>query len=345
MTEEILLGFVGLGGICRERHVPGFKKISDVKIIAVANRSRPSSERAARDYGIPEVCDTWRDIVAHDGINTVVIGTWPYMHCEVSVAALKAGKHVFCQARMARNRQEAELMYDAACFSDQVAALCPVPIGMRFDRVIARILREDIIGSVRYANVRSFSSLWVDAATPMTWRKDHHISGLNMQTFGMYIEVIHRWLGNTRRVSAETFLYTPERRDESGAFATVHIPDQMAVNTIVGDGLPVHYIISGVSGVAEDAIDIYGDKGALHYDANNDILYLKRNGTMEPVQLHPAEEYDLENWTVEADFVAAVREGVPYHPDFADGLRYMRVLQAAYDSAASGQHINLPQDI
>lgn len=345
MTEEIRLGIIGLGGICRDRHIPGFKKLSGVKIQAVANRSRASSERAARDYGIPDVCDNWEEIIERDDINTVLIGTWPSLHCEASIAALRAGKHVFCQARMARNREEAELMYDAACMSDKVAALCPVPIGMRYDRAIARLIKENTIGNIRYVSVRSFSNAWVDAAMPMIWRKDNRISGLNMQTFGMYIEVMHRWFGNTQRVSAETFLYTSERRDDSGAYAPVKIPDQITVNTVIGDSLAVQYVISGVAGVPEDAIDIYGDRGALHYEVNADVLFLRQNRSMTPVDLHPVEEYDLDNWNVEAEFVAAIRGGVPYHPDFSDGLRYMRVLQAAYDSAASGQHIEVSQKL
>ena len=106
--EDIRIGIVGLGGICRTRHVPGFNKIEGVHLCAVANHTRASSEQAAREAGIPEVCDSWQELVARDDINTVVIGTWPYLHCEVSVAALEAGKHVFCQARMARNQEEAE---------------------------------------------------------------------------------------------------------------------------------------------------------------------------------------------------------------------------------------------
>ena len=325
MTEEIKLGIIGLGGICRDRHLPGFRKITGVKIQAVANRTRASAERAAREYGIPDVCDTWQDIIAREDIDTVLIGAWPYLHCEASVAALKAGKHVFCQARMARNRQEAEFMYDAAVMSDRVAGLCPVPIGMRYDRVMTRLLKEKTIGHVRYVSVRSFSGVWVDAASPMTWRKDRHLSGLNMQTLGMYIEVIHRWLGATHKVSADTFLYVNERRDSSGGYAQVHVPDQITANTVLFNDAPVQYVISGVSGVPDDTIDIYGDRGALHYEVNSDYLFIREESGLEFVKPEAAEVYDIDNWDVEQNFVRAIREGIPYHPDFADGLRYMRV--------------------
>ena len=88
--DDIRIGIIGLGGICRARHVPGFRKIEGVRLCAVANRTRASSERAAREAGIPEVCGSWQELVARDDINTVVIGAWPYLHCEASVAALEA---------------------------------------------------------------------------------------------------------------------------------------------------------------------------------------------------------------------------------------------------------------
>ncbi len=102
--NTIRVGFVGLGGICRSRHVPGLRRLDGVDIVAVANRTRESSERAAAQFGIPEVCDSWQQIVERDDIDAVFIGTWPYLHKDVSIAALNSGKHVFCQARMARDR-------------------------------------------------------------------------------------------------------------------------------------------------------------------------------------------------------------------------------------------------
>ncbi|HNT89427.1 MAG TPA: Gfo/Idh/MocA family oxidoreductase, partial [Candidatus Hydrogenedentes bacterium] len=124
--QQIRIGIVGLGGICRTRHVPGLRKIDGVEIVVVANRSRESGERAAREFDIPEVAESWRDVVAREDIDAVLIGTWPYMHREVSIAALNAGKHVFCQARMAMDYAEAREMRDAARRSSRVAMLCPV---------------------------------------------------------------------------------------------------------------------------------------------------------------------------------------------------------------------------
>jgi predicted dehydrogenase len=139
--HTIRVGFVGLGGICRQRHVPGLRRIEGVEIVAVANRSRASSERAAKELGVPVVCESWQELVARSDLDAVFIGTWPYMHRAITLAALDAGKHVFCQARMAMDLPEAMDMYERARAAGRVAMLCPVPFGLSIGAAIARLLQ------------------------------------------------------------------------------------------------------------------------------------------------------------------------------------------------------------
>lgn len=340
--DTIRVGFIGLGGICRQRHVPGLKRISGIEFSAVANSTRQSSEKAAAEFNIAKVYDHWQDLIEADDIDMVLVGAWPVLHRDTSVAALEAGKHVFCQARMARNAQEGREMLAAAQAAPQlVSGLCPVPFGLSYDRTVARFLKEDKLGKIRQINICSLAPLWNDPVTPINWRKDHRLSGLNMQTLGMYIEVVHRWFGNTTQVSAESFLYTPLRKDGEGAGFEVKIPDQITANTLVNEDISVHYLISGVSAVAQESIDVYGEKGALHYDAISDTLYFCTADTREPVVPLEEEAYDLTQWRVEEDFINAIRTGSAYSPDFEEGLRYMEVLEAVYESADKGCRISL----
>lgn len=340
--KPLRIGIIGLGGICRQRHVPGLRTIPGVELTAVANRTRESSERAAQEFNIPNVCDSWEELVARQDIDAVVIGTWPYMHYPMTLAALDAGKHVFCQARMAMNAQEAQVMYDKARGANRVAMLCPVPIGMRFDAPLIRLLHEDTVGNVRLVRVQSFSSAYADVDTPMNWRKDHRLSGLNALTLGMYIEVIHRWFGWTHSVCAAVQTFTPERIDALGKRVQVKIPDQFLFHTEMESGLPVQYTITGCVRGGADTIEIYGDKGALRYEVGREALqrWVDGEGFVD-LDLPDEELYDVAHWRVERDFIDAIREGKAYHPNFEDGYRYMQVIQAVYDSAESKQRILL----
>src|SRR6266540_4317835 len=114
MPDTIRIGLVGAGGIARQRHLPGFKQIDGAEVVSVVNRSRESSERVAKEFGIPGVHDTWTALVQDPRIDAVVIGTWPYLHHPVTLAALAAGKHVLTEGRMAMNAAQAREMLAAA---------------------------------------------------------------------------------------------------------------------------------------------------------------------------------------------------------------------------------------
>lgn len=340
--DTIRVGFVGLGSICKSRHVPGLRRIGGVEIVAVANRTMESSQRAAAQFDIPEACASWEEIVQRKDIDAVFIGTWPYMHKEVSVAALESGKHVFCQARMARDFAEAEAMHETARRSGRVAALCPVPIGLSIDATIARLLREGDLGDIRLVRVQSFTDAFARPEAPLHWRKDHRLSGLNMHTLGMYAEVIHRWFGWTWTVNAVAQTFTPTRLDPAGQETRVRIPDQVLFTAGMRAGFPVQYTISAAVHHGEEEIQVFGSEASLAYDVNDDVLYGARAGeVMGPVEIRPGEQYDLHEWPVERNFINAIREGAEYHPDFHDGLKYMQVVQAVYDSAREGRTVML----
>src|SRR5712664_3902429 len=115
MSERpIRVGFVGAGRNTRSRHIPGLGKQPGVELVAVANRSRESGERVAKEFGIRRVEGDWHDVVRAPDVDAVCIGTWPYTHCEMTVAALAAGKHVLCEARMAMNAAEGRRMLEAS---------------------------------------------------------------------------------------------------------------------------------------------------------------------------------------------------------------------------------------
>src|SRR5881275_2217356 len=126
--QPLRVGLIGAGANTRSRHIPGLRAISDVEIVAVCNRRRESTAAAARELGIPRTFDRWEDLVADPEIDAVVIGTWPYLHCPVTLAALAAGKHVLTEARMAMSAAEArEMLAAARAHPGLVTQVVPAP--------------------------------------------------------------------------------------------------------------------------------------------------------------------------------------------------------------------------
>src|SRR5213083_3340309 len=147
--RTIRVGFVGAGNNTRRRHIPGFRALPGIELVAVANRTRESGERVAREFGIARVHEDWRDVVRAGDVDAVCIGTWPYMHCEVTLAAIEHGKHVLCEARMAMNAAEGRrMLYAARRARHLVAQLVPAPHTLEVDATLQALVAEGYAGEV-----------------------------------------------------------------------------------------------------------------------------------------------------------------------------------------------------
>ncbi|HIM38052.1 MAG TPA: Gfo/Idh/MocA family oxidoreductase, partial [Dehalococcoidia bacterium] len=131
-NESVRIGLIGAGKNTRERHIPGFQSVEGVEIAAVANRSMQSGRQVADQFNIPQVYGNWQELLEDDSLDAVCIGTWPYMHRTLTLAALESGKHVLCEARMATNAAEAQDMLDASREKPElVAQIVPSPMTFR----------------------------------------------------------------------------------------------------------------------------------------------------------------------------------------------------------------------
>jgi predicted dehydrogenase len=195
-NHKLRIGIVGAGNIVRTRHLPALKRHPDVEIVAVSNSTYESSEKFCREQSLSALpMRDWAELVALPDIDIVWIGTTPYMHSAVTISALEAGKHVFCQARMSMDKAEAEEMLAASKrYPELVTMLCPPPFGLRGDLMFKKILAENYIGQPHHVRLQSFHGSYLDPDAPAHWRQKIEISGLNTLTLGIYVEVLQRWL-------------------------------------------------------------------------------------------------------------------------------------------------------
>ncbi len=171
-NHKLRIGIVGAGNIVRTRHLPALKKNSDVEIVAVSNSTYESSERFCRENSLAALpIRDWAELVATPDIDIVWIGTTPYMHSAVTISALEAGKHVFCQARMSMDLAEAEeMLATSKRYPELVTMLCPPPFGLRGDLMVKKILAENYIGQPHHVRLQSFHGNYLDPEAPPHWR-------------------------------------------------------------------------------------------------------------------------------------------------------------------------------
>lgn len=348
-SDLIRVGIIGLGGNTRLRHVPGLRACAGVEITAVCNRRRESTRAAAAQFGIPKTYEHWPDLIADPDINAVVIGTWPYLHCPITLAALTAGKHVLTEARMAMNAAEAHQMLTASeKHGDLVCQIVPSPFGFRAHRVVLDLVRSGFIGELREVVVFATSDQLADAETPISWRQVRELSGLNMLTLGIVHETVMRWVLRPVRVLAQIRAFVSDRLDPAtGLRRRVGTPDSVQVLATLQGGAHAVYHVSGVARFGTGMqIHLYGSEGSLRYDLTpEDRLFAARRGDAGLREIEIPAEKSM-GWDVEAEFIGAIRgQRRVEFSDFATGVQYMEFTEAVARSAASGAAVKLPLEL
>lgn len=344
-SSEIRVGIVGAGQITRTHHIPGFRLIPGVSVVGVCNRRRETAARVAREFDIPKVYGNWEDLVTDPGVDAVVIGAWPYLHCPVTLAALDAGKHVLTEARMAMNAREAQRMFDRAQESPhQTTMIVPSPYGLTGDAYMRSLIASGWIGTLRELHVHGMNDQLADEATPLGWRQMTRYSGFNMLTLGILYETALRWASPANRVLAYASKMISHRFDpEQGKAVKVGTPDSVQVLTTQEDGSCGVYRLSGVVWHENSmGVALYGSEGSLIYDLKQDEIRGARRDepALRTLPIPPAMR---SGWQVEADFIAAIRGERPVtHTDFGTGVRYMQFTEAVARSSRHQVPVNLP---
>jgi len=341
---SLRIGVIGAGANTRAKHIPGFKAIPGVEVVAVCNRTKESGEKVAQEFGIPTVVTNWRDVIEAPGLDAICIGTWPNMHAKLTVAALRAGKHVLTEARMARNMAEAEMMIEESRLHPKlVAQLVPAPMSLPFDSTITWMVHSGALGPVREVILTCVNDAYADSSLPRSWRQDTALSGKNTLYLGIYYEMVLRWLGReVAAVVADAAIYTKERKDEEGVPWPTTIPESVSVLGTYADGGRLIGHFSGVERTgARNEIRINCSNAGLRLDLSRNELWLTKGKDKEKLIDVPPERRGT--WRVEADFIDSIREGKPVKlTDLETGVKYMHFTDAVWESwSAFGQRVTL----
>ena len=348
-TSNIRVGLIGAGGNTRKLHIPGFKKQSGVEVVAVANRTRESGQKVADEFAIPTVHGDWRALLADASVDAVCIGTWPYMHSTLTIAALEAGKHVLCEARMAMNHDDARSMLAA---SRRHPALCaqivPAPHTLAFDRTIIEMIANGFIGDLISIEARiAANRSYPERSSRQHWRHSKELSGENVMNMGIWYEALMRWVGPAKSAMAVGQNVVPHRLDEAGRRVASEIPDHIDVIGEMAQGGQMRLAVSSVLGHAQDLADVLiaGTEGTirLHQPVGGALtLSAAKRGqaALEPVAIDPTKRG---GWRVEEEFINAIRgkERIT-HTDFATGVKYMEWTTAVSRSLNHAQLVTLP---
>ncbi len=334
--KKIRIGIIGAGQNTRKMHLPKLLALPEVEILEVANKTIQSAKIVAHDFKIPIIRETWQDVATSPDLDAIVIGTWPYLHCDATCLALESGKHVLCEARMAMNQTEASKMLDTSRNRPGlVAQLVPAPFSLHADALIAEMIVRGDLGKILYFNVDYQSASLADQQKTLHWRRNKKFSGMNIMTLGIIYETLLRWLPPAQWVKAEAQIFNDTSSDpETGETVKIQIPDYLSIQMGLQDAISGTLLISEAGfHMNRPHIKVVGEKGTLVLELvpEGKLFFSSKGSTPLPEVFIP--QHLRGTWKVEEEFINAIRNKIPFtHTSFATGFETMRFTEAVYRS-------------
>ena len=342
MAEPIRIAIAGAGKIVRDEHVPRFRALEGVELVGVANRTYESSKRAADALGLTHAYRDWGELVEDPDVDAVLIGTWPYLHAPIAVAALHNGKHVLTEARMARDAAEAGEMLEASTVNPaQVAMIVPASFSLWADRAIQRVLAGDV-GRLLAVRVEWDGGAADDPGDHWRWQRQW--SGNNVMALGILAESMARWLGPAEWVHATTANLRPRKPAADGRLVPADVPDHVAAQAGYPGGVVASIEMSTVTMRGRGiTARFHGTVAILEADFGASTLrLLEVDGDATSARDVAITADERDEWRAEPDFLAAIRGERPVElTDFETGLRYMAFVDAVHESSQNGIRVDL----
>ncbi len=366
--ETIGVGLIGTGymGKCHAlawtevRAVFGDAPV--IRRVALCEVEESLALRRADEFGFETATADWKALIADAAVDVVSITTPNAWHAPMAVAALEAGKHVWCEKPMAPALADAERMAAAARMSGKVAILGYNYVQSPAIRYIAKLLRRGAIGAVNHFRIEMDEDYMADAEAPFSWRSERTAGYCALDDFAVHpTSLVATLIGMPSEVFGEMRKPYPDRPDGGGRRGIENF-DIATVLLRMGDGA------SGAIQVSRSAwgrkgrlqLQIFGAKGAILFDQErfNEVSVYLAEGPVEDQGFrtvlmgpaHPPYERfivapghqmgfnDLK--IVEAHELLNRIAGKPSLTiDFDQGLAIERVIHAAARSSAEGRWV------
>jgi len=272
-------GLIGCGDISGKRVAPALRDLPNCDFTAVNRAQFDLAESFAREFGARKCFRTWEELLRDDEIEAVYVATPVYLHCEQTVAAAEAGKHVLCEKPMGMNTAECDTMI-SACRSNNVQ------LGIAYYRhhypVIARIkeiINSGEIGQAVFAQINAFEYFNPQPGDSRYWfmEKDR-AGGGPMFDFGCHrIEVLLNIFGQVSLTKGFIGRLVFEREVDDTATAFFHF--DFGPNAVLN---VTHAVYE-----SQDTLDIFCTKGSIHVSRlNTGCMTVKTHGE-ERTEDHP----------------------------------------------------------
>ena len=364
--QRIGIGLIGSGFMGRShaiafRAAPGiFSDLAATPVLEIlADVDAPTAERAARGFGFARSTGDWHELIADPSVQLVAITTPNQLHKPMSLAAIAAGKHVYCEKPLAPTAADAQEMADAA-----ERAGVQTFVGFNYLKNPMIAFAREVIAGGEIGNVVSFRGIhaedyMADPAQPWTWRLDPAGGHGAIADIGSHILSVARYLcGDIVEVSGQIATVHAQRPVARGAkeMRPVAVDDQARALLRFSSGATGSVEASWVATgrLMTLAFEVTGTKGTIAFDQERmNEIQLFTTGSARghsgfktilsgPAHPHyapfcPAPGHHLgfnDMKTIEVRAILDALSGGPkFMPDFSEAARIQAAVDAIVTSA------------
>ena len=306
--------------------IPGAKASPEVDLIAVASRDQSRAEDYAREWEIERAYGSYEALLADPDVEAVYISLPNTMHCEWSIRAVEAGKHVLCEKPLSRNPADVEAAFDAA---DRAGRILSEAFMYRHNPQTAKLrqlLDDGAIGEPRL--IRSAFSYSLYDSDNIRLRTD--VEGGALMDVGCYCVSSSRFAAGAEPLSVYGQAWFGETGTDWVFTGSIRFPGDLLAIFDCGTALP-----------NRDELEIYGSDGSLFLDdpfhANVPVIEIRRDSEVELVELEPVGVLALELENVGR----AIRGEAELLLGREDAVAQARALEALHRSAETGEAVAL----
>ena len=338
---SIRVGIIGCGKIAQVRHIPEYAANPNVEVYGFYDINQERTAALAKQYG-GKAFASYEELLADETIEAVSVCTANHAHAEVTIAALKAGKHVLCEKPMAVTLEECEAMVAAAKESGKY-----LMIGQNQRLARAHAKAKELIAQGAIGKVLTFRTIFGHGG-PETWSID---PGSNVWFFdktkaamgamadlGIHKTDMIQYVLGSKIVKTQAVLTTLDKRDATGGL--IGVDDNAICIYQMDDGVIGTMTASWTYYAAEDNTTvIYGTKGELRLydDPKYSVQQINADGTRIDYQIDQIQTNDNQTASGVIDlFVDCLVQKKAPEISGENVLHAMKAVFASIESSAKG---------
>ena len=336
--DKLRVGVLGTGIIIRDYHLLTLQDNPKAEVVAAGNLHPESLKRLAADFNIPKTYTDVAEMAADPDIDAVVNGLPNYLHAPLTIQMLEAGKHVLCEKPMAMSVAEGEQMVEAARRSRRKLMIAHM---WRFDRETLWLRNLVVSGKLGKIFKATSHAIWLyEGPPPERWFVKREFAGGGVRAdMGVHsLATLRVVLGAARPIKVFAHVATHFEGSELDDTATLLLEFEGGIVALIEAGW-YHLYADGLEGYTQ----VYGVKG--YARALPSEFHTHIEGVWSVIRPHMPQrkdQVDMPMYQAQMDyFLDCILNDQEPLPGGSDGLWTMRMLEAAYRSAETGEAVTI----